>query len=53
MIAIGSSVNAYDGGIKPCWDVRLNNPEAFCYDSIKYEMSTVVFYEADARDAEA
>ena len=44
---------AYDDGIKPCWDVRLNDPDSFCYEAVNYPMSTPVFYEAVDRDADA
>ena len=44
---------AYDDGIKPCWDIRLSDPEAFCYDAIDYPMSTDVFYNSTTRDAAA
>ena len=36
-------VAAYDDGIKPCWNIRLNQ-EAFCYQAIKYPLSTDTFY---------
>ena len=47
------TVHGYDDGIKPCWNVRLNNQDAFCYEAIKYPLSTPVFYDSDARDEEA
>ena len=53
LLALSSTVAAYDDGIKPCWDVRLNDPNAFCFESIKYAMSTPVFYDAKARDEES
>ena len=53
LLALSSTVAAYDDGIKPCWDVRLNDPNAFCFVSIKYAMSTPVFYDAKARDEES
>ena len=51
--SITGPVLAYDDGIKPCWNVRLNNQDAFCYESVKYSLSTPVFYDSDARDEEA
>ena len=47
---LAAVVHAYDDGIKPCWDVRLNNQDAFCYEPIKYELSTPVFYNSTERD---
>ena len=36
--------NAYDEGIIPCWDIRLNEG-AFCKDSVNYKLSTPTFYD--------
>ena len=46
------SAMAYDDDIKPCWDIRLA-PDTFCFKTVKYSVSTGVFYGAKDRDIEA
>ena len=48
-----SMVNGYDDEIKPCWDIRLNNRNSFCYEPVKYSLSTLIYYDTEARDNEA
>ena len=50
---LATLVSAYDADIKPCWNIRLNDPQAFCYQTVEYDVSTPVFYDATARDSEA
>ena len=50
---VASVASAYKRDIKPCWNIRLNNEQAFCYDAIEHSMSEPVFYSADGRDREA
>ena len=50
---LATLTTAYDNGIKPCWNIRLSSPTSFCYESVKYDVSTPVFYDATERDEEA
>ena len=52
VVFLASMASAYDDGIKPCWDIRLNE-DAFCHEPVQYSISTPVFYGQEARDAEA
>ena len=44
IVLTSSVVVAYDDGIKPCWNIRLMNQDAFCYEPVQYPMSTPVYY---------
>ena len=44
---------AYDDSEKICWDIRLNNPDAFCFEPIAYPLSTETFYNAELLDEAA
>ena len=45
--------HCFDDSIKECWDIRLQNPNLFCYagNLISWPLSKNVYYDQDARDA--
>ena len=42
-----------DSDYKACWDIPIENEEAFCQGAVTWPVSEEIYYNADAIDEEA